>query len=41
MNIEKGSNVKVVYTEGWWFIIFESEDETEAYVIYFTPAGVT
>ena len=39
--IPKGTKVKCVHTNGWWHIVFESEDGTEAYVIYYTPAGVT
>ncbi len=38
--LEAGSKVKVVYAEGYWHIIFKSENEKEAYVIYYTPAGV-
>ena len=39
--LKEGTKVKVVLATGWWHIVFESEDEKEAYVIYFTPAGVT
>lgn len=39
--LKSGAEVKVVLATGWWHIVFESEDEKEAYVIYFTPAGVT
>ena len=39
--IPEGTKVRCVYTKGWWNIILESEDGKEAYVIYYTPAGVT
>jgi len=39
--ISAGNKVKVVYGEGWWHIVFENKDEKEAYVIYYTPGGIT
>ena len=39
--ISKGTKVRCIYAEGWWHVIFESEDGKEAYVVYYTPAGVT
>ena len=38
--LKKGTKVKVALATGWWHIVFESEDEKEAYIIYFTPAGM-
>ena len=39
--IPKGTKVRCIHADGWWHVIFESEDGKEAYVIYYTPAGVT
>jgi len=41
ITIKEGTKVKVAYAEGWWHIVFENEAGNEAYIIHFTPAGVT
>ena len=41
ITLKAGTKVRMLLAEGWWHIIFESEDGKEAYIIHFTPAGVT